>query len=311
MPEINLIKFDGKPIEKLVEVISNGIGTIYKPRAIRKEAEAEAYKIEIIERARSNALSEGRLIEADTYNKIQERVLHKETMRQQNIDNVSQIAAELLAQEQTVSSEPVDNDWTTRYFNIIEDVSKEEMQILWGKILAGEVKQPKSFSIRTLETIRNLSKHEANVFKNAANFAIKLGNENFIFENNNKEKLKNDIGISYADIALLIDIGLMQSGSFVNYHIFQNPVDSQQIFTAGNFAIFVNIKANTPTIQIPANIFSRAGNELIKIIFPTVSFEYLQYFANSIKNENVEVKYAYIQEWEGTSFKYKQPLMDF
>ena len=42
MPEINLIKLEGKPFEKLIEVISKGIGTLYKPRAIRKEADSKA-----------------------------------------------------------------------------------------------------------------------------------------------------------------------------------------------------------------------------------------------------------------------------
>jgi hypothetical protein len=32
------------------------------------------------------------------------------------------------------------------------------MQALWGKILAGEIKQSKSYSLQTLEIIRNLSK---------------------------------------------------------------------------------------------------------------------------------------------------------
>ena len=33
------INIDGKPLEKLIEVVSNGIGTLYRPRKIRKEAE--------------------------------------------------------------------------------------------------------------------------------------------------------------------------------------------------------------------------------------------------------------------------------
>lgn len=52
MPEFNLIKLEGKPFEKLIEVISNGIGTLYKPRSIRKEADAKAYEIGIIESAK-------------------------------------------------------------------------------------------------------------------------------------------------------------------------------------------------------------------------------------------------------------------
>ena len=74
-----------------------------------------------------------------------------------NIDNVTQIAAEQLSQEDFVSEEPVEEDWTTRFFNIVEDISDEEMQRLWGKILAGEVKQPKSYSLRTLELLKKIN----------------------------------------------------------------------------------------------------------------------------------------------------------
>ena len=44
------INIDGKPLEKLIEVVSNGIGTLYRPRKIRKEAEAQAYAIKVQER---------------------------------------------------------------------------------------------------------------------------------------------------------------------------------------------------------------------------------------------------------------------
>ncbi len=62
MEEVNIIKVDGKPLEKLIEVVSKCIGTIYRPRAIRRDAEVESYEIEIIERAKSKALAEGKEI---------------------------------------------------------------------------------------------------------------------------------------------------------------------------------------------------------------------------------------------------------
>jgi hypothetical protein len=34
-----------KPLTKLLEVISAGMGIVYKPRSIRKEADAKAYEI--------------------------------------------------------------------------------------------------------------------------------------------------------------------------------------------------------------------------------------------------------------------------
>ena len=48
MEDFNIVKIDGKPIEKLIEVVSNAIGTLYEPRQLvriaRAEAEAEYLK---------------------------------------------------------------------------------------------------------------------------------------------------------------------------------------------------------------------------------------------------------------------------
>jgi uncharacterized repeat protein (TIGR03899 family) len=312
MAEVNLIKIDGKPLQKLVEVISQGIGTIYKPRAIRKEAEANAYKIEIIERAKAKAIAEGKVIEVDTYERIQERFIHKETKRQENIDNVSQIAAEQLSQEESVSTEPVEDDWSTRFFNIVEDVSDEEMQSLWGRILAGEVKQPHSYSLRTLELIKNLTKEEANVFMKVANLAITSisSKDKFIFKGNNHE-LSTEFDIDYSDISQLVEIGLIQAGDFVNYQLLESPNATQTPFTSGKFIILVNKKENIPTIQFPINLFTKTGNELLKLVTPNPPFTYLTKFAKAIKRENVEVKHALILETFPTHIRHTQPLQNF
>ena len=49
------VNIDGKPLEKLIEVVSNGIGTLYRPRKIRKEADAQAYAIKVLENAKAIA----------------------------------------------------------------------------------------------------------------------------------------------------------------------------------------------------------------------------------------------------------------
>lgn len=51
MEDFNIVKIDGKPIEKLIEVVSNAIGTLYEPRQLVRiaRAEAEAERIKAIE----------------------------------------------------------------------------------------------------------------------------------------------------------------------------------------------------------------------------------------------------------------------
>ena len=40
-----------EPLKRLIEVISSGIGNVYKPYLIRKTADAKAYEIKVIANA--------------------------------------------------------------------------------------------------------------------------------------------------------------------------------------------------------------------------------------------------------------------
>lgn len=213
----SLVKIDGKPLEKLIEVVSNGIGTLYRPRAMRKEADAKAYEIKVVEKAKAEALAEGKLIEAENLDRLNERLLAKEVKRQNNIDDVVEIAASHLQSEPTVTEETVNEDWTTRFFDIVQDVSDDEMKKLWGQILAGEVKTPQSYSLRTLELLRNLSKNEADIFVKIARLALCDNNWYFIYKGKEADISKYDA--SYSDIAKLIEIGILQSGDLVQHTI--------------------------------------------------------------------------------------------
>lgn len=335
------------PIDKLIDIVSNSVGKISKSYFDKKDVDTKAYEIKKLAEARakemkiiSTAVKENYLltggieykeekiaiispkeplpetlqtflIKASLNDRTQERINFQETKKQLNIENVTAFAAEELRNEPPITDEPIDEDWTTRFFRIIEDVSNEEMQALWGKILAGEIKQPKSYSLRTLELIRNLSQNDADVFMKVAKFAIKSDKSYYLYKGNNEDKLKSEFDINYKDMALLTEIGLIQPGTFVHQQFLQQPTDSERILIAGNVILFIKIKANTPTIMMPVNVFSNAGNELMKLINPAPPMNYLSYLANSIKNENVEVQYANVLSIDEENIKHTLPLQDF
>ena len=293
MAEFNLLKVDGKPLEKLIEVISQGIGKVYSPRGIRKEADARAYEIEIIERAKSKALSEGKIIEAETQQNIQERLIYKEINRQINIENVTQIAAEQLSQETNVSEEAVDKDWTTRFFNIVEDVSNDEMQKLWGRILAGEVKQPKSYSLRTLELLKNLTKNDAEIFTKASNFKISSHSSPFLFRGKDNKALEK-YGMSFEERLLLTEIGILQSETNITRTLQQLSEDNFILFEYGDFLIKAHKKANSQSHNISILRFTKIGEELLNLLTTTANFDYMEAFISEVENENIEIEYTTI-----------------
>ena len=263
MTDINVFKIEGKPIDKLIEVISKGIGTIYRPRSIRKEAEAKAYEIELIENAKAKALSKGKEIEFDTYERLQERILSREVKRQNNIDSVAEIAANELKNEETISEESVSEDWSTRFFNITEDISDKEMQEIWGRILAGEVKKPKSFSLRTLEFLKNLSKDEALTFVKVANLSILGAGKIFVFNPDNGKFIEENYNIKLADILQLKELGLLNSDSNLQL-MFKAPVNDDFVsLVYNNKGIVLQRKVGAPEQSLSALIFTSTEFEAI------------------------------------------------
>lgn len=55
----------------------------------------------------------------------------------------------------------VDDDWLYRWRDYTGEVSDADLQKIWGRLLAGEVKAPGTYSLRTLDFLRNLSQSEA------------------------------------------------------------------------------------------------------------------------------------------------------
>lgn len=98
-------------------------------------------------------------------------ILKKETRRQANAGAVALEALENLralpapdgeappADDQ--GPERLDDDWLNQLSRYAEDASSENLQQLWGRVLAGEVQRPGSFSRHTLRFVAELDKHTA------------------------------------------------------------------------------------------------------------------------------------------------------
>jgi len=68
--------------------------------------------------------------------------------------------------EQDAASEPppMDEDWLNLFERYAEDASTERMQKLWGRVLAGEIRKPGRYSLRTLRFVSEFSQSDAIAF---------------------------------------------------------------------------------------------------------------------------------------------------
>lgn len=66
----------------------------------------------------------------------------------------------------------IDEDWMNQFTRYAEDASSEQLQQIWGRVLAGEVREPGSFSRHTLRFIAELDKETAENCELVARHAV-------------------------------------------------------------------------------------------------------------------------------------------
>ena len=127
--------------------------------------------------------------------------------------------AELENDPQTPPDRTVDEDWLFRWRDAAGTVSSEKLQNLWGRALAGEIKSPGSFSLRTLEFLKNISHEEALKIAKSAPFVI---NNSIILRN---EKLLDSEGIPFRFLLELQNLGITcgVDATGISVDILSNP----------------------------------------------------------------------------------------
>lgn len=252
-------------INKLLDTISSGLGTIYKPTAIRKEADARAYEIRVISKAESDAEKSYDVAVVNQLTVIAESIVAREIRRKENIDYIAKLASESISNTANISEEPVDQDWATRFINIAQDINDEDMKAMWAKILSSEVAQPNSYSLRTLDALKNLKKTDAQLITKVGQLAFKHHGEPFIYRDND---ILAKYGITYNQIQYLVEIGFLNAG---NSTIFKYK-ESDFTILYNNYIVFS--ENNKKDIDIYT--LTTVGKEIYKLIENKTNLDFLK-----------------------------------
>lgn len=285
------------PAEKLIEAVSGAIGKAYEPRHVRKMAEAKAYELKLIaDTVRNNSDvpivydSTGVSIDTSNYEEIAKRassrLAFQEITKQQNIEAVVDRAYDELSGEESAYSEPVSQDWMSRFFNSVEDISNEKMQEIWGHILAGEIRSPNTYTYRTLECLRNITQQEAEVFLRVTALALRSSETYFIMTDND---LLNKYNVYFSDVLKLEECGLMNAQTL---SLTLAPSTEQSlIFNSKYIGLIREEKPNAQKIKLSIFAFTGSGIQLMNAIQPECTEQYLfdclQFIADKHKDFSI------------------------
>lgn len=194
-------------------------------------------------------------------------------------------AASQTRDDETVSDQEVDDTWFARWRDGAEDVSTEELQELWAKVLAGEVKQPGSFSLHTVDFLRRLSKEDAEDLQRVAPFVI----NNWIY--NHSDEQWNDFGLGFTDLLALVEVGILSS----NLHVTLRSATTGRFvapFTAnGKVIVFVGDDEKA-IFDFGAYVLTRVGREVLSLGTFQPNVEYLKMIAAAAAKKGLQTKYG-------------------
>ncbi|WP_340641996.1 DUF2806 domain-containing protein [Photobacterium damselae] len=250
MAETSLIdlKALSEPACKLIDAVSNTIGVLYEPTRIRRKARAESDSLVIMARGESDALAL----------RAARRISTQETRRQENIEGIVDKSINYLDHNNISDGVTIDADWLSFYFDKCQDISIENVQELWAKILAGEVLEPEACSRSTLLVLQSLSNNDIKLFNRYCQFLFRVNGEllRFKYSSLNKHIEKSDIQES--DIRHLQDLGLVQPQQ--QFHFTKNE---RYVIEYNGYKFAMTLKGHR---ENRTEFLTKAGRELYRFI---------------------------------------------
>lgn len=266
-----------KPATVLIEKISDAIGALYKPRQIKRiaQAEAEAEKIKALAGIEVTEIQRRALV----------RLVQEEGKKQENIESITANATTQLSDD--AKPEAMEEDWISHFFEKCRNVSDSEMQGLWSRLLASEANKPGSYSKRTIELISTLDKSDAHLFTQLCTYAI-TGADVYPLVFNRNVDIYNKNGINFASLNHLDTLGLIKFHTLKDFMLQDLPQNTVMFY----FGIPVNftLKAGSKNnLEIGCVVLTKTGQQLAPICGAKMDLGFLEYMIDHYKKNGIEV----------------------
>jgi len=206
-----------------------------------------------------------------------------------NLDQVSAVAAKQIQKDTSVNIDeqkanneipPIDDDWLNHFEREASQKSTEEMQLLFGRILAGEIQKPSSFSIKTVKLLGELDSRAANLFRLLCSTCVSLRVDDMVIDarvpslgGSAASNSLQSYSLSFDTLNILHEYGLIipDYNSYMDYRMCIVDTNRRSMLPLvhqnRNWALVS--KTDRPISQefrLHGVALSRSGKELMKIV---------------------------------------------
>lgn len=202
--------------------------------------------------------------------------------------------------EENVDPTTFSFDWLMRFFDAVGNISSEDLQQLWGRVLANEIVKSKACSLRTLDMIRNMSSEEANIFSDLCRYVMQSGDiyyidaAGFFCEEDGNKECRNFIrnkGLSYEKhIVPLLEAGALSQDHDLAVYISKDI--NLEMHNDKICGIVMNPAEDPALFSRDTYLLTASGRELYSVIHNGGEFEADEEYAvlclKDMKGKNAE-----------------------
>lgn len=203
-----------------------------------------------------------------------------------NLYEIAQIADNLGGFSKDKSVE-FSSEWFERFFDAASMASDEDMQTIWAKILSGEAEESGKYSFRFIESMRLLSKSEAEVFLKLSRLVLKeVDGSLYLFTADNVEQteLYESFGIGDSELILSQECGLINMGVPTSNEIRLRKEEFNGFYNDQIFIHFYS-EENSPKelLHFSSYTLTRFGRKLYELIEEETNEQFIIQLAESIR----------------------------
>ena len=206
---------------------------------------------------------------------------------------------QLAGDPQSPPERQVEEDWLFSWREYAGRVSVEDLQRLWGSVLAGEVKSPGSYSLRTLDFLKSISKSEAEAVSKLASFVVEgqiVRSAQFHLEAN---------GISFNVLLKMQELGVVSGVEAIGLqNHYKSARNERYVFAlrSNGKALIVEHEDPTKVLQLEVYLLTGIGAQVLGLGSFTADIDYLRVVGKGIVGQGFTVNlvdWVQISENEG------------
>jgi hypothetical protein len=271
------------------------IGAYFDVKTARLEKEADSIRNNKDDGGMPLFLTQEDRIDAGIKERELRKLFNKKIVVEAAMDDIKSSA-----EESDDTNEPMSEDWLNSFESHAENVSNDELRHLWARVLAGEIRKPRSFSLRTLRLLSEIDATTAKSF------------EIFVSDRIADDHILKREGLTGAELMEAIELeeaGLVQDVISSRLEKSLSVGDNHKCtLTDNGFVAIIEVREGITELRYPIVKITRVGKELCNLLTPRNSLKCLEKLSQHFIDKGVSDKaiLATIEEQNVNSVRWSQ-----